>query len=99
MSGKVIKIQLDENFSLGLEQHNFMLIQHQRTGEINPKTGEEMVTRQNRYYPKIEMALEKYTQESLKYCEDLEAIFWQLGEVEKVMKELIQKFEKNEKSK
>lgn len=98
MSGKVTRIKLDDDYSLGLEAYNFMLIQHQKIG-VNPDTGKDVITRQNRYYPKLQMALERYVQESTKTAEDLEGIFWQLDRVEGVIKELIQKLDSNEKSK
>lgn len=78
-------ITLDENYRIETEANNFILKYERPTGEINKKTGKEMVSSGEWYYGKLEHALDKYLNEALKPSKYIQDLKTRLSEIARVI--------------
>lgn len=78
-------MKLDEFYTLEGETYNWIL-RYESEEKVNDK-GKKHKTTNEWYFPKIEMALKKYTDESLKPCATIEDIKDKLAQLNKVIKQ------------
>ena len=67
-------IQLNEFYRIETDKNNFILKYEKPTGNINKKTGKEEIAKDEWYYPKLYMALDKFANESLKVPNDIQKL-------------------------
>lgn len=67
-------IILNKNYRIETDSNNFILKFEKKTGVINKKTGKEEISRNEWYYPKLYMALDKFSNECLKVPEEVKSL-------------------------
>jgi hypothetical protein len=81
-------ITLDKNYRVEVDSFNFTLVQEEQTDKVSEGSGKKIVTHNTWHYPKLNMALKKYLQETLKPCSDIETVLKRIDEVEKIIDKL-----------
>ncbi len=89
MSKAIMK--LDSCFYLDTDKNNYILRYESKSGEINKKTGKEILKKDFWYYPKLNQALSKYINESLKPCENILSLNQKINELESLILTIKQK--------
>jgi hypothetical protein len=82
-----MKLRLDDIFTIESDTYSFMLKQEENKG-INEKSGKPIVMTNYWYFPTMNMCLKRYIQESLKSCNDIDAILSRLQRLEVVIDNL-----------
>src|SRR5690606_19300660 len=91
-------IQLDEFYRIETDKNNFILKYEKPTGNINEKTGKEEISKDEWYYPKLWMALDKFSNESLKVPKDIKDLRIEMQRLTDLIKKTpwnLQRYRKN----
>lgn len=81
-------VQLDNSYRIETDANNYTLIKEERTGEIHIKTGEETISKDQWYFPKLNQCLSKYFNESIKGAESVKELLERVNEVESKISKL-----------
>ena len=81
-------IKLDNNFSIETDSNNFVLKFEKETGEIHSKTGNPIISKNQWFYGNLKGCLIKYSNESLKDCQDIKEVLSRLDEIEALIKSI-----------
>lgn len=82
-----MNIQLDENYSIESDAACWTLT-YEKEGDINPKTGKPIVSRDASYHANLKQALVKYLDNSLKPCKDAQDVLKRITELEKTIEKV-----------
>jgi hypothetical protein len=66
-------IKIDGTFSVVGDNYNWTLVKKE-IGEVNPKTGNPTISKQEWHYPKLTDCLRKYVNESAKASNNLKGL-------------------------
>jgi hypothetical protein len=85
-----MKIQLDENWSIGSDSYSWVLNFAEKRIRTNQKTEteEEFLFENNYWYPKLSDCLKKYKEEALKPLETVEQLLSKLESIDKKIGEI-----------
>lgn len=64
------------------------MLQYEKKGDINPKTGKPKTTRDVSYHANLKQALSKYLDESLKPSTELQGVLNRIAQVEQTIQNL-----------
>ena len=81
-------IQLNEFYRIETDKNNFILKYEKPTGNINDKTGKEEISKDEWYYPKLSMALDRFANESLKVPNDIQELRKEMQRLTDLIKSL-----------
>jgi len=65
-------IQLDEFFRIETDANNFILVREEK--KYNEKKGKDYVSKDEWFYPRIDLCLNKYVNESLKVAQNIQEL-------------------------
>ena len=80
-------MKIDENYNLEPDKYCWVL-RYRKEGEINPDTGNRILSTDETYHPSIKLALKKYMDSKLKGCESLLEISERINEVETIINKI-----------
>lgn len=76
---------LDKDFRIEVDSYNYTLVKERITEQINEKTGNPIVSKDQWHYPTLKMALSKYVDEALRASEDSKEILEKLEDIYKII--------------
>ena len=81
------KITIDENYSISGDKYNWVL-HFERKGELNQKTGKPIISKDEWYFPKLELCLKEYANQKTKTATNYKELVSLLVDINNTIKSL-----------